>query len=90
MGVSELTPKVAPCERKVVFRLRTERLDVECAITREALEEHFWLPLQAGQTRMLKAFVDGRQRIIAVAERKIRLHPGQPIRLTAEVFRFRS
>jgi hypothetical protein len=38
---------------------------------------------------MLKAFADGRRRIIAVAERKIRLRPGEPVRLTADDFQIR-
>ncbi|MGF6851403.1 hypothetical protein [Paraburkholderia sp. CI3] len=56
---------------------------------RAALEAQFWLPGDADQVRMLNAFADGRRRIIAVAERKIRLHPGVPVRLTADHFEIR-
>jgi hypothetical protein len=35
---------------------------------------------------MLKAFADGQRRIIAVAERKVRLRPGRPGRLTTDDF----
>jgi translation initiation factor IF-1 len=35
---------------------------------------------------MLKALADGRERIIAVAERKIRLRPGDAVRLTTNDF----
>jgi hypothetical protein len=34
---------------------------------------------------MLKAFADGQRRIIAVAE-KVRLRPGEPVRLTTGDF----
>ncbi|MFM0670631.1 DUF1488 family protein [Paraburkholderia sediminicola] len=86
MDVSELTPDVAPDRREIVFRLSGQRVDVACAITREALEEHFWLPAGADQVRMLKAFADGRRRIIAAAERKIRLRPSEPVRLGVDDF----
>ncbi|MFM0236208.1 hypothetical protein PQR26_39470 [Paraburkholderia sediminicola] len=36
--------------------------------------------------RRLKAFDNGRNRIVAVAERKIRARPGQPVRLTSHDF----
>lgn len=49
-----------------------------------ALEAQFWRPPDADQVRMLRAFADGRRRIIAVAERKVRLRPGEPVRLTAD------
>jgi hypothetical protein len=38
---------------------------------------------------MLKPFADGRRRIIAVAERKVRLRPGEPARLAADNFQIR-
>ncbi|WP_235429599.1 hypothetical protein [Paraburkholderia fungorum] len=44
------------------------------------------MPRDGGDVRMLKAFADGRRRIIAVAERKLRLRPGEPVRLTADDF----
>jgi hypothetical protein len=33
---------------------------------------------------MLKALADGQHRITAVAARKVRLRPGEPVRLTAD------
>lgn len=52
------------------------------AITRETLEECFWLPASADSARMLKTFADGRQRIVAVAERRMRARPDRTIQLT--------
>ena len=71
------------------FRLSGHRSEVACAITREALEAQFWLSTDADQVRMLKAFADGQRRIIAVAERKVRLCAGEPVRLTADDFQIR-
>ncbi|MGF6771853.1 hypothetical protein P3T18_004340 [Paraburkholderia sp. GAS199] len=89
MDAIELAPEVAQDQREIVFRLAAERREVVCAIMREALEEHFWLPNTADQLRMLKVFADGRRRILAVAERKSRLHRGEFIRLTADDFRLK-
>jgi hypothetical protein len=58
-------------------------------MTRQAREARFWVPPDADQARMLKAFADGRRRIIAVADRKVRLRPGEPVRLTADDFQIR-
>jgi hypothetical protein len=90
MRVIQLTPEVAPDRREIVFRLAGQGGEVECAITREALEEHFWLPGGADHVRMLKAFSDGTSRIAALAERKLRLHPSGPVRLTSDDFRLRN
>ncbi|WP_168787509.1 DUF1488 family protein [Paraburkholderia aromaticivorans] len=86
MDIIDLVPDVTPDRRAIVFRLPGQRGDVECAITREVLEAHFWLPAGADEARMSKAFADGRQRIVAVAERQIRLRPGKPVRLTIDDF----
>jgi tRNA(Glu) U13 pseudouridine synthase TruD len=45
--------------------------EVEGAIARDVLEGHFWLPRGAYATRTLKTFEDGRNRILAVAQRKL-------------------
>lgn len=86
MDVIDLMPEVAADRHEVWFRLTGHRSEVACAITREALEAQFWLPKNADQVRILKAFADGRRRIVAVAERKVRLRPGEPVRLTAGDF----
>ncbi|MBC8752180.1 MULTISPECIES: DUF1488 family protein [Paraburkholderia] len=82
MDMIDLMPDVATDRYEISFRLAGQCSEVACVITREALEAQFWLPGDADQVRMLKAFADGRPRIVAVAERKIRLHPGKPVRLT--------
>nr|WP_243856896.1 DUF1488 family protein [Paraburkholderia sp. BL6665CI2N2] len=79
-------PGVAADRHEIPFRLASQCGEVACVITRKALEAQFWLPGDADPVRMLKAFADGRRRIIAVAERKIRLHPGKPVRLTTGDF----
>ncbi|MBK5048210.1 DUF1488 family protein [Paraburkholderia domus] len=43
--------------------------DTECAVTREAFEQHFWVQPGAAEALVLKAFSEGRRRIVAVAER---------------------
>ncbi|WP_429364307.1 DUF1488 family protein [Paraburkholderia sp. GAS32] len=55
----------------------------ECVITRQALEDHFWLPPGADARRTLKTFADGQKRIAAIAERKSLTHPDQPVRLSS-------
>jgi hypothetical protein len=42
---------------------------VRCLITRDALEQFFWLPAHADEARVLKTFTDGRGRIVALALR---------------------
>lgn len=85
----DLMPDVAPDRHEISFRVIGDRSDVACAITREALGVQFWLPKGADEVRMFKASADGRRRIIAVAERKLRLRLGEPIRLTADDFQIR-
>ncbi|AUT66370.1 DUF1488 family protein [Paraburkholderia terrae] len=86
MNVVDFAPEVSPDGRAIIFRLSDRRCDVECAITREALEEYFWLPTGADDVRMLKTFADCRRRILAVAERKMRVRPDQPVRFTIDDF----
>jgi hypothetical protein len=56
---------------------------------RAALEEHFWLPAGADPARTLKAFEDGRNRIVAVAQRKLLARPDEPLWLTVNDFLIR-
>jgi hypothetical protein len=78
MDVLNFAPSLLPDGSKIAFRLSERTGSAECAISREALEAHFWLPPGADEVRTLKAFDDGRNRIVAVAERKLRARPGQP------------
>jgi hypothetical protein len=63
------------------FVARIQGLDVRCLITRRALEEHFWLPAGANETRFLKALSDGHDRISAAVERKMLRARDELIRL---------
>lgn len=86
MEVFDHAPDVSLDGGAIVFRLSDGRGDVECAVTREALAAHFWLPTGADASRMLKTFADGRQRIVAVAERKLRVQRGASVRLDVDDF----
>jgi hypothetical protein len=59
---------------------------VPCAISREALECHFWAPLGASEAHLLKAYLAGRQRIAAVVERRLLKQATEPIVLDAKHF----
>jgi hypothetical protein len=86
MEITEFEPSVSADGRTVIFLLSARGRDLECAVTREALEQHFWLQRDADEERVLKTFADGRKRIIAVAERKMLARPGEKILLTAGDF----
>ncbi|MFM0150072.1 DUF1488 family protein [Paraburkholderia sp. RL18-085-BIA-A] len=86
MEVLDRAPAVSPDWRAVVFILSACGRDVECAIARDALEEHFWLPSDAEATRTLKTFENGRNRIVAVAQRKLLARPGDPLWLAGNDF----
>lgn len=85
----ELT--LSPDRKLVMFVITVREREVPCTITRDALEQHFWVPVGASDVRILKAFEDGRKRIMAVAERKwLKLTPMPVARiaLTAADFTF--
>jgi hypothetical protein len=86
MEVLDRAAAVSPDGRAVVFMLSIRGREVEGAIARDALEEHFWLPRSADLARTLKAFDDGRNRIVAVAQRKLLARPDEPLWLTANDF----
>jgi hypothetical protein len=86
MDVVDFAAGVSSDGSEIAFRLPGRIGGAECAITREALEVHFWLPLGADTSRMLRTFADGRNRIVAVAERKMLARPDQPVRLTGNDF----
>ncbi|MFM0557571.1 DUF1488 family protein [Paraburkholderia sediminicola] len=89
MEVLDRAPAVSPDGRAVVFMLSIRGREVEGAIARDALEEHFWLPRSADATRTLKAFENGRNRIVAVAQRKLLARRDEPLWLTVDDFRTR-
>ena len=59
MEVLDRAPAVSPDGRAVVFMLSARGRDVEGAVARAALEEHFWLPPDADAARTLKTFENG-------------------------------
>jgi hypothetical protein len=90
MEIVEFEPSVSADGRTVIFQLSTRGRDLECAVTREALEQHFWLQPDASPARVLKAFADGRKRITAVAERKMLARQGEKVLLTTSDFTARG
>jgi len=72
--------------RLLVFVVHGRGHEVQCSITREALEQHFWAPTGASDARLLKAFADGHNRIAAVVERKMLKAPGESIALNESDF----
>jgi Tol biopolymer transport system component len=70
MDVLDFAPSLSPDGSKIAFRLSERTGSAECAISREALEAHFWLPPGADEVRTLKAFDDGRNRIVSSRSRR--------------------
>jgi hypothetical protein len=89
MEVLDRLPAVSPDGRAVVFMLSIRGREVEGAITRDALEQHFWLLRSADATCTLKIFENGRNRIVAVAQRKLLARPDEPLWLTVRDFLIR-
>jgi hypothetical protein len=89
MEIVELEPRLSADGRAINFVLPARGRELECAITREALEQHFWLQPSAGEARILKTFEDGRKRIVAVAERKLLAHPAEKLVLMSADFEAR-
>lgn len=86
MEVLDRTPAVLPDGRAVVFMLSIRGREVEGAVARAALEEHFWLPRDADATRTLRTFENGCNRIVAVAQRKLLARPDEPLWATVDDF----
>jgi hypothetical protein len=70
----------------VVFVAHLRGRTVQCSITRDVLELHFWVPIGANDARLLKAYVDGHNRIAAAVERRMLGAPDEPIKLNAADF----
>lgn len=70
----------------VVFPVYAGGREVRCSITRDALEQFFWLPPEANEARVLKAFSDGRSRIAALAARMALRARSDSLTLTAADF----
>jgi hypothetical protein len=59
---------------------------VQCAISREALECHFWAPRGANEAHLLKAYLAGGKRIAAAIERRLLRQETEPIVLGTKHF----
>jgi hypothetical protein len=79
-------PRVSPDGAVVTFVASLHNQSVQCSISRDALERHFWLPAGSSEARVLKAFVDGGQRITAAVARRMLRKAGIPIVLSATDF----
>jgi hypothetical protein len=86
MEVLDRAAAVSPDGRVVVFMPPIRGREVEAAVARDALERHFWLPPDADAARTLGTFENGRNRIVAVAQRKLLARPDDPMRLTVNDF----
>jgi len=86
MEAVELQPRVAPDGRSIVFVLSSRGRNIDCQVSRAVLEQHFWVPPGTSETRVLRAFADGRGRIVAMAERKMLSHGGERVVLTMDDF----
>jgi hypothetical protein len=86
MEVLDCAAAVSPDGRAVIFTLSVRGRSVEGAVARAALEAHFWLPPGADAARTLRTFGNGRDRIVAVAQRKLLAGPDEPLWLTVNDF----
>ena len=70
----------------VAFPILIGGREVHCSLTRDALERFFWLPPDASEARVLKAFADGRNRIFALAARRAMRAKADSLKLAARDF----
>ena len=70
----------------VEFKVVAHGREIRCSISRTVLEAYFWLPAGASEARMIRAFSDGRSRIVALAERKALCAAGETVVLTEKDF----
>jgi hypothetical protein len=70
----------------VAFPIIADGREVRCSITRDALEQFFWLPPEANEARVLKAFSDRRNRIVALAVCRALRAKSETLKLVASDF----
>jgi hypothetical protein len=70
----------------VMFPILVGGREVRCLLTRDALEQFFWLSPDANEARVLKTFADGRNRIFALAARKAMRAKTDSLKLMARDF----
>ena len=80
--------RVSADGKLVVFVAQARGRVVQCSITRDALEQHFWAPIGADDAHLLKAYMDGHKRIVAAVERKVLRDSDEPIKLNAADFSY--
>jgi Protein of unknown function (DUF1488) len=86
-AISSDEPVVVDGGRAIAFEVIAAGRVVKCTVSREALQDYFWLQPDADNARMLKIFNDGRHRIIAIAERRARRLAAESIHLDVSDFR---
>ena len=84
---NSVEPTVVDGGLAVAFELIAAGRVVKCTVSRESLQHYFWLQPGSDDARVLRIFKDGRQRIVAVAERKARRLTADSIQLEAADFR---
>lgn len=77
----EINANISADSASVSFIALSRNNAIQCIITRKALEQCFWVPAGASDARLLKALLDGYERISARAHRKFLAHPASSIRL---------
>lgn len=87
MNTSDIQLRILPGGQGVAFTIVWRGNNAECVVTREALEQHFWLEPNAPDERAIRIFLDGYKRLCAVAERKLLARHDSHVTVTAEDFR---
>ncbi|WP_250482206.1 MULTISPECIES: DUF1488 family protein [unclassified Caballeronia] len=82
-------PQISEDKETLSFVIDWDAESVTCVVPRRCLEVFFWLPPGADDARTVKVFEDGFSRMEAVARRKLRARPTNPVRLTEKDFSVR-
>jgi Protein of unknown function (DUF1488) len=85
-ATKSVEPTVVDGGHAIAFEVNAACRVVKCTVSRQSLQDYFWLQPDADDARMLKIFNDGRRRIIAIAERKARRSATVSIHLEAADF----